>query len=83
MKIQFCFNGNVNGGLDIVAEFDVAEVPTEKQCKLIDEYILEVFNRWEDEDDDVEEFDYWGLCFEAARKYLKLVPNPVVKTFYL
>lgn len=83
MKIQFCFNGNFNGGMDIVAEFDVAEVPTEEQCKLIDDYILEAFNKWEGEYDDFEEFDYWELCSEAASKYLKLVQNPVVKTFYL
>lgn len=84
MKIQFCFNGNFNGGMDIVAEFDVAEIPTEEQCRAIDNYILEEFNKWEDEcDGDFEGFDYWGLCFEAARQHLKLVENPVVKTFYL
>ena len=83
MKIQFCFNGNVNGGMDIVAEFDVAEVPTEEQCKAIDDYILEEFNKWEDDYGDFEEFDYWDLCREAARKHLKVIDNPVVKTFYL
>lgn len=83
MKIQFCFNGNVNGGIDVVAEFDVTEVPTDEQCKAIDDYILEVFNNWEDEYGDFEEFDYWGVCYEAARKYLKIVENRVVKTFYV
>lgn len=83
MKIKFCFNGNVNGGMDIVAEFDVAEAPTEEQCKAIEDYIVDAMNNWEDDNDDFAEFDYWGVCFEAARQNLKLVQNPVVKTFYL
>lgn len=84
MKVQFCFNGNVVGGMDIVAEFDVVKVPTEEQCKAVEKYIFEAINNWEEEnDDDFAEFDYWVLCYEAASKHLDLVQNPVVKTFYL
>ena len=84
MKIQFCFNVNCNGGNDIIAEFDVAEVPTEEQCEAVEEYINDEMNKWDEENDgDFAEFDYWWVCREAARKNLELEANPVVKTFYL
>ena len=69
---------------DIVAEFDVAEEPTEEQCKAIQEEIDAVRELWDEENDgDFSEFDYWGVCYEAARKNAKIVENRVVKTFYL
>lgn len=80
MKIQFCYNCVGN---DVIAEFDVAEMPTEEQCKAIEDEIYEVMDKWEEETGDFDGFDYWGVCYEAARKYLKIVQNPVVKTFYL
>ena len=87
MKIQFCFNcfgGSYNGGNDIIAEFDVAGAPTEEQCGAIDEYIMNELDKWAAEnDDDFSDFDYWDVCCSAARKYLMLVDNPVVKTFYV
>lgn len=84
MKIQFCTNNYFNGYPDVVAEFDVVEEPMEWQCKAIENYIFETTEKWDEENDgDFSEFDYWGVCFEAAKKYLKLVENKVVKTFYL
>lgn len=84
MKVQFCFNGNIVGDIDVIAEFDVAKVPTEEQCKAVEEHIFNAINNWSEEnDDDFAEFDYWYVCYEAAKEHLDLVLNPVVKTFYL
>lgn len=78
MKIQFCYFDN-----DVIAEFDVTEMPTEEQCKIIEDEIYEAMEKWEEDNDGFEEFDYWGVCYEAVKKHLKIVQNPVVKTFYL
>lgn len=85
MKIQFCYNCvDPRFGNDVIAEFDVTEVPTEEQCKAIEDEIFDVVDKWSEEnDDDFSEFDYWGVCYEAARKHLKIVENRVVKTFYV
>lgn len=82
MKIQFVKLTLYDS--DIVAEFDVAEEPTEEQCKAIQEEIDEVMDAWDEENDgDFSEFDYWGGCYEAVRKNVRVVENRVVKTFYL
>ena len=84
MKIQFCkecFDPMWSGSL--YAEFDVAEEPTKEQCDAIEDEIFEAMGKYELENGDYEGFDYWGACFEAARKHLKLIDNPVVHTFYL
>lgn len=84
MKIQFCFNRDFDSDNNVIAEFDVAEMPTEGQCEAIEEYIYNEIDKWYEENDgDFAEFDYWWVCREAARKNLELVNNPVVKTFYL
>lgn len=84
MKIQFCheYSDPTIAG-NIIAEFDVAEEPTEEQCKVIEDEIFEIMGEYELENGDYEGFDYWGVCFEATRKHLKILDNPVVKTFYL
>lgn len=82
MKIQFEKLTPYNN--DIVAEFDVAEEPTEEQRKAIQEEIFEAIEKWDEENDgDFSEFDYWGVCYEAVRKNVRVVENRVVKTFYL
>ena len=85
MKVQFCYNlVDPALGNDVIAEFDVAEEPTEEQCKAIQEYIDSKVDEWYEENDgDFSEFDYYGVCFEAASRNLKLVDNVVVKKFYL
>lgn len=85
MKIQFCYNCiDSRFDNDVIAEFDVAEMPTEEQCKAIEDEIYEVMDKWEEDNDgDFDGFDYWGVCYEAVMKHLKIVQNPVVKTFYL
>ena len=84
MKVQFCFNGYIPGGIDTICEFDVAKEPTEEQCQAVEDYIANVMNNWaEENEDDFAEFDYWDVCYEAAKAHLDLVLNPTVKTFYL
>ena len=85
MKVQFCrncFDPRFND--DVVAEFDVAEEPADWQCNAIEDEIVEAIDGWYEEyNGNFSEFDWWGVCFEAEKKYLKLMDNPVVKTFYL
>jgi hypothetical protein len=85
MKVQFCYNlVDPVFGNDVIADFDVAEEPTEEQCKAVQEYIDSKVDEWHEENDgDFSEFDYYEVCFEAASRNLKLVDNVVVKTFYL
>jgi hypothetical protein len=81
MKIQFIKPYSYD---DVIAEFEIAEEPADWQCKAIEDEIFKAVDNWYEENNgDMSEFDYWGVCFEAAKKYLKLVDNPVVKTFYL
>ena len=84
MRIQFCYNGDFNGHPNVIATFDVAEAPTDEQCKAIEDEIYKAMDKWEEENDgDYEEFDYWQVCHDVCEKHLKLVNNAVVKTFYL
>lgn len=84
MRIQFCYNGDFNGHPNVIATFDVAEMPTDEQCKAIEAEINDVMDDWaEENDDDFEEFDYWEVCHNVCKKHLKLIDNPVVKTIYL
>jgi hypothetical protein len=79
MRVQFC----TGGPYDVIAEFDVTEMPTEEQCKIIEDEIYEAMEKWEEETGDIDGFDYWGVCYAAVKKHLKIVDNQVVKTFYL
>lgn len=80
MKIQFIKPYSYD---DVIAEFEVADEPTNEQCKAIEDEVFEVMDNWYEEFGDDTYFDYWGVCFEAARKHLKIVDNPVIHTFYL
>ena len=80
MKIQFC---NIGNFLNTIAEFDVAQIPTEEQCNAIEDYIFAVMDNWEEEYGDFSEFDYWKVCYDAVVKNLEIVENPVIKTFYV
>jgi hypothetical protein len=85
MKIQFCserFDPRFHD--DVIAEFEIVKEPAEWQCIAIEKAIFKAIDEWYEENDgDFSEFDYWGVCFEVTKKYLKIVDNPVVKTFYL
>ena len=80
MKIQFVKPYEYD---DIIAEFDVDKAPTKEQREAIEDEIFDAMDKYWLENGDYEGFDYWGACFEAARKHLKLIDNPVVHTFYL
>lgn len=80
MKIQFCFNADP---ANIIAEFDVAVVPTEKQYKAIEDEIYYELEKWEETHDDFSDFDYWTVCHDAVARHTSLAVNTVVKTFYL
>lgn len=79
MKIQFYHNATE----ELIAEFDVSEVPTKEQCEAIEDEIYEAMNKWEEENGDFEEFDFWQVCHDAVIKHVHLLRNPVVKTFYI
>lgn len=87
MKIQFYnqhFYNKYSGCYLPVAEFDVAEPPTEEQCAAIEEEIWAAVNAYaEENDDDMSEFDYWSACRDACNNHLEIINNPVVKTFYI
>lgn len=81
MKIQFIKPYSYD---DVIAEFEIADEPTNEQCEAIEYEIFKAIDDWYEENNgDMNEFDYWVVCLEAARKHLKIVDNPVVKTFYL
>lgn len=83
MRIQFCFNGDFDGHPNTVAEFDVAEVPTDEECKAIEDEIYNAMDKWEETGECFTEFDYWQVCHDAVIQYVHIVQNPVVKTFYI
>lgn len=80
MRIQFCRNYSEQH----IAEFEVSRAPTPEEVKSIYEYIDNEMCEWEEANDgDFSEFDFWQCCHDAASRYLELVDNPVVKTFYV
>ena len=84
MRIQFCANGYFNGYSNVIAEFNVMEVPTNEECEAIENEILEAMGKWaEENNDDFEEFDFWEACYDAAIKHIHIINNSVVKTFHI
>lgn len=86
MKVQFIHNGDFNGGPNVIAEVVVTEAPTQEQCEKIEKEIDKIISKWEEKDEiDEEELtdDLTYMCYAAARKYLKLGDNTVIKTFYV
>ena len=79
MRIQFVLGTNVENTIDI----DVAEIPTEEQTKAIEDDIYKVMDKWEVENGDFAEFDYYMCIYEAVEKHIQIAENPIVKTIYL
>lgn len=79
MRIQFYHNATE----DFVAEFEVTEAPTEEDCESIENEIYAAMNKWEEENGDFAEFDFWRVCHDVAVKHIHIINNPVVKTFYI
>lgn len=82
MMARFCFNGNFNGGDDVITEVVVSEAPTEAQCKAVADEVAKAMDEWESEHDDFSEMDLDFVCRSAAQKRFRVVTIPVVKTLY-
>ena len=76
MKVQFCINNYFEGCKEIVAEFDVVEMPTGDQINAIYDEVRAIISNGDAE-------DYSSVCKYVARKYLKLADNPVVLTLHI
>ena len=79
MRIQFVLGTNVENTIDI----EVAEVPTEQQVKAIEDDIYNRMDKWEEENGDFAEFDYYMCCFEAVQKHIHTKENRIVRTIYI
>ena len=72
----------LNNG-EVIAEFDIETLPTEEQSKAIEDEVITAMEEYESENGYIDEFDWWGSCYTALKKHVKIIENPVVKTFYL
>lgn len=79
MRIQFVLGTDMENTVDI----EVAEVPTEEQVKAIEDEIFNTMDKWEEENGDFSEFDYYMCCFEAVQKHIHTAENRIVQTIYI
>lgn len=79
MRIQFVLGTNVENTIDI----EVAEVPTEQQVKAIEDDIYNRMDKWEEENGDFAEFDYYMCCYKAVEKHMQIAENRIVRTIYI
>ena len=76
MKVQFCMNNYFEDRKEVIAEFEVSEVPTCEQISAIYDDIRAIVNSGD-------ALDYNSVCEYAAKKHLKIVDSPVVLTLYV
>ena len=76
MKVQFCINNYFEECKEVIAEFEVSEVPTGAQVNAIYDDIRSLVNNGD-------ALDYKSVCEYVAKKHLKIVDSPVVLTFYI
>ena len=76
MKVQFCINNYFEDCKEVVAEFEVREVPTGAQVTAIYDDIKAIINNGD-------ALDYKSVCEYVAKKHLNIVDSPVVLTFYV
>ena len=79
MRIQFVLGTNVENTIDI----EVTEVPTEQQVKAIEDDIYNRMDKWEEENGDFAEFDYYMCCYESVEKHMQIAENRIVRTIYI
>lgn len=79
MRIQFVFGTNVENTIDI----EVSEVPTKEQAEAIENEVYNTMDKWEEENEDFTDFDFYMCCYEAVQKHVHTAENRVVKTFYI
>ena len=78
MRIQF-----VRDNYADMVELEVNKVPTEEEANKIYDDIYASMEQYEENGGDMDDFDFWTCCRNAASKHIQIVSNPVVKTFYL
>ena len=79
MRIQLVLGTDMENTVDI----EVAEVPTEEQAKAIEDEIFNTMDKWEEENGDFSEFDYYMCCYDAVQKHMSIAENRVVRTIYI
>ena len=85
MKIRFVIMGQgiMEGDNTLIAEFDVERKPTKKEADAIQQYINNTLDRWYEKEFDITTEAYQKLCRSACKKYMTILKNPVVHTFYI
>ena len=85
MKVRFVVMGQgiMEGENALIAEFDVERKPTKKEAEAIQQYINDVLERWYEKGYDITNDAYQKLCRGACKKYMTILKNPVVHTFYI
>lgn len=85
MKVRFVSVGQgiIEGVETLIAEFDVEKKPTKKEVQAIYAEINKATERYYDREVDITNEMYKKICHRACKKYLTIVKNPVVHTFYL
>ena len=76
MKVQFCINNYFEDRKEVVAEFDVIEMPNGEQINAIYDEIRTLVGNGDSS-------DYQSVCEYVARKYLKIAESHAVLTLYV
>ena len=79
MKIQFVFNNDYNTTINI----DVNKIPTEEEAQKIENILIEIMDKYERENEDFMDFDFYRACNEAVKQVIPIAENKVVKTIYI
>ena len=79
MKIQFVFNNDCNTAINI----DVNKIPTEEEAQKIENILVEIMDKYEQENEDFMDFDFYRACNEAVKQVIPIAENKVVKTIYI
>ena len=79
MKIQFVFNNDYNTAINI----DVSKIPTEEEAQKIENILIEIMDKYERENEDFTDFDFYTVCYEAVKQVIPIAENKVVKTIYI
>ena len=79
MKIQFVIGCNIDNTIDVFVD----KMPTDEQFKNIENAIYAAMDKYEEENGDFYEFDYWLACYEAVKNEVGVSESLMVKTIYL
>ena len=79
MKMQFVFNNDYNTAINI----DVNKIPTEEETQKIENILVEIMDKYEQENEDFMDFDFYRACNKAVKQVIPIAENKVVKTIYI